>query len=281
MTISIGRTRKVREKLDHAFDRIGQLLEHGGMPELVNMRLEVQKLVQNEHRHWKRFGFGEISSGGVKITTRTGEYVRGIQPPQFKSADGKMSWLLENDAEHAAAIEYGHKRFDMKESLGQGIHDKQSADGTFYRTIFFRFGTQASSVMAPPMSGEAKAFWAKQRRSATSNIRGFTQRPRVGGKHGPTSIRQAKYRWGNRFIGSNPLEAGMVRMRANVGKQTRSVYGTFRIMSQNSEGWIQPAKPGAFITLKAANRLKRHVIPVMKKGLRKDAAKWLKAFRGA
>jgi hypothetical protein len=47
--------------------------------------------------------------------------------------------------------------------------------------------------------------------------------------------------------------AGMVRMQTNGGSR----YLTFRVMSENSTGWIIPAKPGSYIAKHVADSLQR------------------------
>ena len=73
---------------------------------------------------------------------------------------------------------------------------------------------------------------------------------------GPLMTMRSSYNWGGRLNGPSIPKRfrGMVRMETSSGKQTSSNYVTFRVMTENSSGWIVPAKPGRFIVRGVANR---------------------------
>ncbi len=69
---------------------------------------------------------------------------------------------------------------------------------------------------------------------------------------------RSSYNWGTRLNGPNipARQRGMVRMETSSGKQTSSKFLTFRVMTENSPGWIVPPKPGRFIVKGVAERAK-------------------------
>jgi hypothetical protein len=73
---------------------------------------------------------------------------------------------------------------------------------------------------------------------------------------GPLMTMRSSYNWGGRLNGPNipARQRGMVRMETSSGKQTSSKYFTFRVITENSTGWIVPAKPGRFIVKGVADR---------------------------
>ena len=50
--------------------------------------------------------------------------------------------------------------------------------------------------------------------------------------------------------------AGMVRFDTSSGKQKRSSYMTFRVMTEHSHGWVIPARPGLFIVKGVVDRMR-------------------------
>lgn len=75
---------------------------------------------------------------------------------------------------------------------------------------------------------------------------------------GPLMTMRSSYNWGTRLNGPNipARQRGMVRMETSSGKQTSSKFLTFRVMTENSPGWIVPPKPGRFIVKGVAERAK-------------------------
>lgn len=73
---------------------------------------------------------------------------------------------------------------------------------------------------------------------------------------GPLMTMRSSYNWGGRLNGPNipARQRGMVRMETSSGKQTSSAYLTFRVMTENSTGWITKPKPGRFIVKGVADR---------------------------
>jgi hypothetical protein len=92
---------------------------------------------------WQRMGAEEFPTG-------TGAYIAGVH---IQHKDWNEVWVV-NSAEHAAAVETGFPRFDMKTKMGAGKgKTKLGKRGQAVRVIAFRHGIPGAVTM-PPMPDE-------------------------------------------------------------------------------------------------------------------------------
>lgn len=138
-----------------------------------------------------------------------------------------------SDYKFAAEIETGRPARDLKRMLDTSTKVRVSVKtGQRYLIIPMRHNV---SSMPQAVKSAAQAM-------TKSTVTGMTKRLNQ------LEVSQRVYQWGSRMAapkGSN--HAGMVRMNTSTGKAESSSYLTFRVMTENSNGWIIPAKPGLFI----------------------------------
>lgn len=165
-------------------------------------------------------------------------------------ATGPFSSVVSSDSQAVRYIEEGTPQRDLKEILQTSSRVKVSNKGQRYLTIPFRHGTPTATVL-PAMP---KSVYLQASQLAPSRVTGRFLRPAING--GGVAPRLA-YQWGGRLpAGLTPKlkpnhkadpHAGMVRFDTGNVKQRSSAYLTFRVMHQDSSGWIVPSKPGYYV----------------------------------
>lgn len=167
------------------------------------------------------------------------------------------------DFDRAEQIENGTPARDLKRMLQTSNKTRQFKNGKRYLVIPIRHNTPGNDAHARDMP---KAIHDVALQMGSSRITGTGTRISASGH----TVPQHAYQWdkpGDKFkagkkthlsIGALPAGlapklmpghktdpyAGMRRMDASSGKSKSSVYLTFRIMHEDSTGWIIPARPG-------------------------------------
>jgi len=211
----------------------------------------VRELAQAAYRKWVSYALGEPLPSGERIQPRTGNYARSIQ----LVAEEDHAYTLRSSAPYAPALEWGRPAFDMREVLKRSHQARKAKDGHLYMYIPFRHGTPGTVGFASVLPEEV---YARVRRFRKSRITGEYQEPSV---HDPRVMaRRFTYEWGDRLTRGD-LEAmgldltdpevrrleGLYRFEAaSTEKEGRSVYLTFRTLSENSPPgtWVIPEHPG-------------------------------------
>lgn len=171
---------------------------------------------------------------------------------------GPLEAVVKSDYSLAEEIESGRPARDLKLNIGRSQRARANKKGIKYLIIPFRHNTPTASgegAHAPQMPlsiykvakslAPSRALPAGSKKPATRlSATGFT-------------VPQHSYDWGGRLpAGLAPkkssshktdIYAGMVRFDTSSGKSRSSAYLTFRIMSENSSGWVVPAKPGLYL----------------------------------
>lgn len=161
-----------------------------------------------------------------------------------------------SDYKHAAEIETGRPARDLKKMLDTSMKVRISAKGARYLYIPMRHNTPGNDALANPMP---QSVYDAAKNLSPSSIVGQSARLSGTGAY-DVKTKQAylvpkhEYQWGGRLpAGMAPklkpehktdIYAGMTKFKNAAGG---SSYLTFRTMSENSPGWIIPAKPGLFI----------------------------------
>lgn len=148
---------------------------------------------------------------------------------------GPFSALVSSDYKFAEQIETGRPAYDLKFMLRTSSKTRMGKNGQKYLIIPFRHNVGSMPA--------AVAFAAK--RLDPSRVTGMGTRISATG----ATVAQAKYAWGGRLKpnavpGMLRKHTGMVRFDVSTKGAPRSSYLTFRVMSENSTGWIIPAQPG-------------------------------------
>jgi hypothetical protein len=216
-----------------------------------------------------------ITTAGGKFKYSQGGYVQGIVDGlEYPFEGDKYHYRITNKAKHALALERGFKSFDMKKALNTSDKVRMTKDGKRYLVIPFQHGTPGSKSIRPmpqEVYNEAKSL-RQSLISKTYNegsIRGArdyeqaeilrqTNNKKVtrlgyiyGGKLKFTgedpkkdySIYQGMYRFGKNPVEARKLNLGKFTYKlSNISERTsdRSSYMTFRIMKEDSKGWIHP-----------------------------------------
>lgn len=147
----------------------------------------------------------------------------------------------------ADKIENGRPARDLKLMLQTSQRTRMSKAGKKYLIIPFRHNTPGNTALAPAMP---QAIYSQALKMGKSSILSTGTRVSATG----ATVPQHKYKWGGRLpAGLTPklkphhatdIFSGMRRMETSTGKSKSSAWLTFRVMHQDSTGWIVPAKPG-------------------------------------
>lgn len=213
-----------------------------GFPNLAHA---VERVAQTAHAKWLSFAAGEPVPGHSQIGSRTGAYLRSIKMEQR----GELSYRVFSDAPHAKGIEEGSPGRDLKQMLltSRKIRVVRSGPrkGTRYLIIPFQWGTPGTKTFGSQvMTSSVHRLW-KSGSLRPSAIIGMGQR--MGG-YGHI-VPQRRYDWGDRLQAGqvqNKHMVGMVNFRTPGGRggAAHSQYLTFRVMAEDSKGWIAKAVPG-------------------------------------
>lgn len=178
-----------------------------------------------------------------------------------------INWLMTSDFEavvsatydQAEAIETGRPARDLKKMLSTSLKVRMSKKGIRYLIIPMRTNTPGNFALAQAMPPDV---YKKAKRLDPSSITGTVSRPSGTGAFSlktkkPITVPQQQYAWGGKLpAGLAPklkphhktdIYAGMYKFQTSAGKGKSSAYMTFRVMTENSTGWIIPAKPGLYL----------------------------------
>lgn len=169
---------------------------------------------------------------------------------------GAFSAMVWSDYRYDEDIENGRPARDLKKMLDTSLKVRVNKRGNRYLVIPFRHNTPGSNATGPSMP---QHVYAVAKRLKESRVIGQTSRLSGTGAmdiktRTHLTVPQNLYSWGGRLpagmMGPNPKNkvdrfAGMTRFTTGTpgGKQS-SAYLTFRVMTQNSRGWIIPPQPG-------------------------------------
>lgn len=146
----------------------------------------------------------------------------------------------------ADKIENGRSARDLKLMLQTSQRTRMSKSGKKYLIIPFRHNTPGNKSLAPAMP---QAIYNQALKMGKSSILSTGTRTSATG----ATVPQHKYKWGGLLPAGlakiqpghkTDIFSGMRRMETSTGKSKSSAWLTFRVMHQDSTGWIVPAKPG-------------------------------------
>lgn len=267
---------------------LGSALDASSFP---NLAYAVRMIVQQAQANWQAYAQGAPLPDGRVINARTGTYLRSIN----MRMDGDFAGEAYSNLPYASAIEEGMPERDLKEILGRSLKVRISKAGKRYLIIPFRHFTPGS-VQALVMPNAVHDWWQDPGRKRSSVV-GVVRRVSGTGAYdiktrAPLTVRQRVYKWGDRLtkddlagMGVGEKEArrlaGMVNFRKPKNDGTDGVkhskYFTFRVMSEDSKGWIAKAVPGYFPARTVADNLR----PVAERAFAAAVAADVKALFGA
>ncbi|PJA24958.1 MAG: hypothetical protein COX57_05720 [Alphaproteobacteria bacterium CG_4_10_14_0_2_um_filter_63_37] len=248
-----------------------------------NLAAAVSMVCEEGQSRWMGYAGGKNLPNGMTITPRTGTYLRSIQIARHGPFHGEVF----SDAPHARAIEFGSPARDLKQMLSTSHKVRLSKTGKRYLIIPFRWGTPGSTMSGRSMPEEVHQWFADKNGSfvvGSGDRRSGTGAYWVSTRS-PVRVNAPRYSWGDRLrkqdlsaMGIHGVSArnmaGMVRMQnpAPEAKQgaKHSEYLTFRIMTEDSKGWLSPAQPGKFPAKQTAEELRRDAKAVVEEAVRRD-----------
>lgn len=236
---------------------------------LPNLAHAVQRVAEEAQRRWVDYAMGAPLPGGGRIQNRTGEYARSIQLRQVGNLSAEVFTVLP----YALAIEEGSPSRDLKRMLGWSLKVRVSAQGKRYLIIPFRWN-HPNSVLGANMPREVHNWWQGANRRP-SHVTATFQRPSGTGAYDIKTRQRVmvpgwRYQWGDRLkktdlagmgIGGTQAKrlAGMVNFRkpgAGGGGSAHSQFLTFRVMHEDSQGWIAPAQEGKWPARTVADQIR-------------------------
>lgn len=174
---------------------------------------------------------------------------------------GDFTAVVESDYKYVRDIETGRPARDLKKMLDTSMKVRLNKTGQRYLIIPFRHNTPGNAAHAKPMSDDV---FQQAKMLTLSTIVAHGRRLSGTGAwslqtRAPATVRQRSYNWGARLVGDNipRNQQGMVRMNTATGEGKKSSsYLTFRVMSENSKGWVIPAQPGLYLARKVADDMR-------------------------
>lgn len=260
---------------------IGDLLAGSALTRdaFPNLAYAVQRITEQAMSNWQAYAAGAPLPDGRILHTRSGTYLRSIQ----MRMTGDFSGEAYSNLPYALGIEEGLPSYDMKRWLGSSLKVRVNASGKRYLIIPFRHDTPGA--LSGGMPEAVHAWWQDPGRDR-SRVIGFTRRVSGTGAwsvktRAPYTLRQRHYRWGSRLTRSDLDQLGvseavakrlegMVNFRQSAASPKHSKYLTFRVMSEESRGWIRPAMDGYRVAEQTAEQLRPIAEEVIRKAVQAD-----------
>lgn len=200
---------------------------------------------------------------------------------------GDFTAYVSSDYKYAADIETGRPPRDLKKMLDTSSKVRRTKDGRRFLVIPIQHGTPKSNSNPMPSSVAKMARAMSVSTITSTGRRASGEITHLSPKTGMTpmlretranplmsnrltrttsTVENHRYAWGDRISKAQLKEAGaskedqrkyagMVRMKQSTPGSKRSGYLTFRIMMENSNGWIIPAQPGQYLLKKVVTDL--------------------------
>lgn len=226
----------------------------------------------------------------------SGAYLQGIMDGDEYPYEGDIyRGAVINNAPHARWVEEGTPAHDMKAMLHTSNKVRISAKGKRYLIIPFRHGTPSAGSHEGGR-GEKRATLQTMPQSVYAMAKGLDPSYRTGSREviNPVTnqpVVRHSYKWGGRLSAnaladmglqnlsrrphwkSSPYQ-GMVRFPRD-DKSGQSLYMTFRVMSEDSTGWIHPGTPPKWLARQTAEEMQPIIVKVIERGFVKDVKQFM------
>lgn len=248
----------------------------------------VRQIVIAAEERWKQFASGAPMPNGQRIGIRSGTYMRSIQAYFTSPFSGEVYSSLA----YADAIENGAPERDLKRMLGSSWKVRVNAKGKRYLIIPFRHDTPGSVVGNNPMPQSVHDWFQMPGRTRSEVVGTYDRTSGALGSSIATKQRMTvpgwRYKWGSRLTRQELQDmglpdrqvrrlAGMVNFRdQEMGSGARhSSYMTFRVMTEDSKGWIAPARPAMQPARQVADELRPVAEEAFQRALAEDVKRML------
>lgn len=234
------------------------------------------------------------TSGRLKRST--GGYTNAIRDGlEYPYENNPLHLMIVNRHPAAVGLERGHDAYDLKKMLYTSKKVRVSKQGKKYLIIPFQHGTPSKKgeggiapnratlqtmpkdVYRQALGLDASMIAGKYKKGSQKGANSYWQ-AWILKKINPVRVTRNKYSWGEHLtdMGNYGKRAnakfsiyeGMYRFKTNKG----SVYMTFRIMHEDSQGWIHPAQPALHIAEDAVKQCRQQITTLLAEGVRKDMA---------
>jgi len=165
-------------------------------------------------------------------------------------------------------VEKGVKRFDMKPGILNGPKARRNAKGEPYNIIFIRKGAPGTARISQMSSETYTTVKQMDKGEADKRYRVIGVGDKVPLMQA-TNLKQRVHSQGAaRYEGKGKMDtaAGMVK----AGSKGQTQYGTFRIVTKNSTGWIFPGVAASPVHSKLDESLNPVIKKILQKGLMQD-----------
>ena len=228
-------------------DQINKLLKILGNDSFPGLSNAVKISANKTQKEWiKTIQKSNTKNGWKK------EYIRAIH---INFEDDLSAEVYADENKYVNFVENGIKRFDMKPGLINGPKSRQGKKGR-YNIIFFRKGVPGTQHM-PAMP---KVIYKKIKKAE------LVQKYKRGGSKYKAVLTGLRGETKKKKSGKTSIYEGLTKM----GKKGHSQYGTFRVVSQTSTGWMYPGVPGVKVFSIVKNRIKPKIKKILQEGLSLD-----------
>jgi hypothetical protein len=246
----------------------------------------IGELAMEAHRRWRAYASGDLPlPDGRPMHRWTGKYVDSIkiEVDTNPTDGGLIAYVISSDDPKAYWLEVGTDPWDMRKVLQTSHKVRQTADGTRYLVIPFRWGTPGTLVVGGYV-GRAMSVPVHQfmlNRVSESFITGTYQQPSLIDPS--VSVDRRRYDWGGSLtprdlheLGIDPNTApgrhmvGMYRMNDPEGSHAQHV--TFRTISERSPSgtWMHPGTEGKYPARATAEWAEREMNTLMQLAMEAD-----------
>lgn len=223
------------------------------------------------------------------------DWVEGIQAARLWSGEkdayaasihwemtGPFSAVVVSSYRYAQEIESGRPARDLKRMLDTSLKVRVNKAGKRYLIIPFRHNTPGAKAVGQSMP---QHVYKVARKLKPSSVIGKVARVSGTGAFDiltrmPLLVPQNVYRWGERLEagsmgpnarGRSDRFAGMVRFDTTSPRGAKgSTYMTFRVMAEDSTGWVIPPRPGLYIVRQVVQRLQPLAERAFQEAVRRD-----------
>ena len=224
-------------------------------------------------------------ASGSALDRMTGSYVNHLK------SDGAIQYPLDgnefavgvfNNAKHAAPIEYGFATFSLPQRIrwGQTSKSRMSKAGRWYIVIPLMHRAYASKAKAKRdglTPATMKRMMPRNVHQAAKQLAFYRTRAQGGPSGpGPRRLSGRESPGALHMPGLHPHHEGLVKS----GSPGHENYTTFRVLTQDSKGWIIPGRPGKHLAAQAAEQARPDVLRMLGEAVKRDVATFLQSRGG-
>lgn len=230
--------------ITNPFPGIGEAVKSYGAQFFHNLSAAVKIAANETLREWIKKVKESHSKEGWKR-----KYIDSIR---IEPGPGDLEATVGAGGMYARLVENGRKRWSIKEALLKNAKHRDE-NGQPYAIVFMRKGTPDAQHIKP-MPEEVHRMVSKI--DFNSSLR----------KIGTFGMTEEEIKKGKERGWKSGLYEGLTR----VGRKHHEQYGTFRVVTKKSQGWIYPTVPKSPVFEQTMSRMAPRIKTIMQKGVVKD-----------